>query len=236
MTHIKEDISKKISAVFSLTSQLEGVFILAKSFSWRRFSALIAMLAVLPLAISCVSVESRFVFDPKGAGQLHLKYRLDASLIVLGRTISDQGVLLPITEQDFLDVVKEITGLELTNYRRIDDKEVTIISVTLNFDRVDLMSRVPGFPVSKLSFEENGTAIFELEISDDSYPVSGDGFSKVFDGLLGDHTVGFVVEAPRLILDSSQGILSENGRKLTLSIPLSDYIRGTNPQDLEVSW
>ena len=192
---------------------------------------------ILPLAISCVSVESRFVFDINGTGQLHLKYRLDAMLMELGSTISDQAVLSPITERNFLDVVKEGNGLELIDYRRVEEKDATIILVTLNFDRVDLLAKIPSFPFLKLSSKENGSATFELKIGDnDVGPVPNDELFSVFDGLLGNHTVSFVIETPRIILESNHGIISDDGRELTVSILLSDYIRGTNPRDLEVNW
>ena len=204
--------------------------------AWRRGRPLAVMALVVALG-ACVSIESRFVFDADGSGDLHLVYRLDPAMAELGNAAAPGALPLPISERDFRVATAAVEGLELTEYRRDDGEDAVVVSATLHFDRVRKLAELPSFADLQPRLEGGDPATFALVLgiaADD--PALDAGARELLNMLLGDHVISFVVEAPGPIRDSSEGVLSEDGRQVTVTIPLARYAAQRERQVLTVRW
>ena len=203
----------------------------------RRGSRLLAVVALMVALGACVSIESRFVFAEDGSGDLHLVYRLDPAMAELGNAATPGALPLPISERDFRAATAAVEGLELTEYRRDDGEDAVVVRATLHFDRVRRLAELPSFADLQPRLEGGDPATFELVlgIAADE-PALDAGARELLNMLFGDHVVSFVVEAPRPIRDSSEGVLSEDGRQVTVTIPLARYAAQRERQVLTVSW
>ena len=189
---------------------------------------------------ACVSIESRFVFDEDGSGDLHLVYRLDPAMAELGNAAAPGALPLPISERDFRAATAAVEGLELTEYRRDDGEDAVVVSATLHFDRVAKLAELPSFADLQPRLEGGDPATFALVLGiaadEADEPALDAGARELLNMLFGDHVVSFVVEAPRPIRDRSEGVLSEDGRQVTVSIPLARYAAQRERQVLTVRW
>ena len=205
--------------------------------SARRSGRLLAVVALMVALGACVSIESRFVFNADGSGDLHLAYRLDPAMAELGNAAAPGALPLPISERDFRAATAAVEGLELTEYRRDDGEDAVVVSATLHFDRVRKLAELPSFADLQPRLEDGDPATFALVLGiavDD--PALDAGARELLNMLFGDHVVSFVVEAPRPIRDSSDGVLSEDGRQVTVTIPLARYAAQRERQVLTVRW
>lgn len=203
----------------------------------RRSGRLLALVALVVALGGCVSIESRFVFDEDGSGDLHLVYRLDPAMAELGNAAASGDLPLPISERDFRTATAAVEGLELTEYRRDDGEDAVVVNATLHFDRVEKLAELPSFADLQPRLEGGDPATFALVLgiaADDS--ALDEGARELLNMLFGDHVVSFVVEAPRPIRDSSEGVLSEAGRRVTVTIPLARYAAQRERQVLTVRW
>ena len=203
----------------------------------RRGGRLLAVAALMVALGACVSIESRFVFNEDGSGDLHLVYRLDPAMAELGNAAAPGALPLPISERDFRAATAAVEGLELTEYRRDDGEDAVVVSATLHFDRVRKLAELPSFGDLQPRLEGGDPATFALVLgiaADD--PALDAGARELLNMLFGDHVVSFVVEAPRPIRDSSEGVLSEDGRQVTVTIPLARYAAQRERQVLTVRW
>ena len=203
----------------------------------RRSGRLLAVVALMVVLGACVSIESRFVFNADGSGDLHLVYRLDPAMAELGNAAAPGALPLPISERDFSAATAAVEGLELTEYRRDDGEDAVVVSATLHFDRVRKLAELPSFADLQPRLEDGDPATFALVLGiavDD--PALDAGARELLNMLFGDHVVSFVVEAPRPIRDSSDGVLSEDGRQVTVTIPLARYAAQRERQVLTVRW
>lgn len=203
----------------------------------RRSGRLLAVVALMVALGACVSIESRFVFDEDGSGDLHLVYRLDPAMAEFGNAATPGALPLPISERDFRAATAAVEGLELTEYRREDGEDAVVVSATLHFDRVVKLAELPSFADLQPRLEGADPATFELVlgIAADA-PALDTGARELLNMLFGDHVVSFVVEAPRPIRDRSEGVLSEDGRQVTVTIPLARYAAQRERQVLTVRW
>ena len=193
--------------------------------------------AVLLLALtSCISIESRFVFDDDGTGDLQLRYRLDNALARLGVASDSEALSLPLSEAEFRAAADAIDGLELTSYEHVDHGEHTEVVVVLRFDRVERVAELASFAPLRPRLEGDDPAVFELAISAGADKPLDEATVRFLDTLFGDHTVSFVVVAPRPIRDASAGTLSDGGSEVSLSVPLADYAAAVDPRVLRVRW
>ena len=203
----------------------------------RRGGRLLAVAALMVALGACVSIESRFVFNEDGSGDLHLVYRLDPAMAELGNAAAAGALPLPISERDFRAATAAVEGLELTEYRRDDGEDAVVVSATLHFDLVRKLAELPSFADLQPRLEGGDPATFALVLgiaADD--PALDAGARELLNMLFGDHVVSFVVEAPRPIRDSSEGVLSEDGRQVTVTIPLARYAAQRERQVLTVRW
>ena len=203
----------------------------------RRGGRLLAVVALMVALGACVSIESRFVFDEDGTGDLHLVYRLDPAMAELGNAAAPGALPLPISERDFRAATAVVDGLELTEYRRDDGEDAVVVSATLHFERVRKLAELPSFADLQPRLEGGDPATFQLVLgiaTDD--PALDAGARELLNMLFGDHVVSFVVEAPRPIRDRSEGVLSEGGRQVTVTIPLARYAAQRERQVLTVRW
>lgn len=204
--------------------------------AWRG-GRLLAVVAVMVALGACVSIESRFVFNEDGSGDLHLVYRLDPAMAELGNAAAPGALPLPISERDFRAATAAVEGLELTEYRREDGEDAVVVSATLHFDRVRKLAELPSFGDLQPRLEGGDPATFALVLgiaADD--PALDAGARELLNMLFGDHVVSFVVEAPRPIRDSSEGVLSEDRRRVTVTMPLARYAAQRERQVLTVRW
>ena len=202
-----------------------------RSGRWLAVPALVVALA------ACVSIESRFVFDADGSGELHLVYRLDPAMAELGNAAEPGALPLPISERDFRLATAAVQGLELADYHREDGEDAVVVSVTLHFDRVRRLAELPSFADLEPRLEGDDPATFALVLglaADD--PALDAGARELLNMLFGDHVVSFVVETPRPIRDSSDGVASPDGRRVTVTIPLARYAAQRERQVLTVRW
>ena len=202
-----------------------------------RGGTLLAVLAAIVTLASCVSIESRFVFEADGAGELHLVYRLDPAMAELGNAAAPGALPFPISEPDFRAAAAAVEGLKLTAYRRDDGEDAVVVAASLHFDRVQRLAVLPGFADLRPRLEGNDPVTFELLLGAAADDASLDGDARELLALLvGDHAVSFVVEAPRAIRDSSAGTVNEAGRQVTVTIPLARYATLREQQLLTVRW
>ena len=204
--------------------------------AWRG-GTLLAVLALVVALGACVSIESRFVFDEDGSGELRLVFRLDPAMAELGNAAAPGALPLPISERDFRAATGAVEGLELTDYQREDGEDAVVVRATLHFDRVRQLAELPSFADLQPRLEGSDPATFALVLgtaADD--PALDAGARELLDMLFGDHVVSFVVEAPRPIRDSSDGVVSADGRQVTVTIPLARYAAQRERQVLSVRW
>ena len=203
----------------------------------RRGARLLAVLALTVALGACVSIESRFVFAEDGSGDLHLVYRLDPAMAELGNAATPGALPLPISERDFRAATAAVEGLELTEYRRDDGEDSVVVSATLHFDRVRRLAELPSFADLQPRLQVGDPATFELVLGITAdEPALDAGARELLNMLFGDHVVSFVVEAPRPIRDSSEGVLSDDGRQVVVTIPLARYAAQRERQVLAVRW
>ena len=204
--------------------------------AWRR-GRLLAVVALMVGLGACVSIESRFVFDEDGSGDLLLVYRLDPAMAELGNAATPGALPLPISERDFRAATGAVEGLELTGYHREDGEDAVEVRATLHFEQVRQLAELPSFADLQPRLEGGDPATFALVLgvaADD--PALDAGARELLNMLFGDHVVSFVVEAPRPIKDRSDGVLSEDARQVTVTIPLARYAAQRERQVLTVSW
>jgi len=186
---------------------------------------------------ACVSIESRFVFDADGSGELHLVYRLDPAMAELGNAAAPGALPLPISERDFRAAAAKVEGLELIAYRREDGDDAVVVAATLRFDRVRKLAELPSFVDLQPRLEDGDPATFALVLGvATGDPALDANARELLNLLFGDHVVSFVVEAPRPIRERSDGVLSEDGRRVTVTIPLARYAAQRERQVLTVRW
>ena len=201
----------------------------------RRGLALAAAVLLLGLT-SCISIESRFVFDADGSGELQLRYRLDDALARLGVASDSEALPLPLSEAEFRAAAAAIDGLELAGYRRVDHAEHAEVVAVLRFDRVERVAELASFAPLQPRLDGDDPAVFELAISPGGDRPLDEEAMRFLGTLFGDHTVSFVVVAPRPIRDSSAGKLGEDGSQVSVAIPLADYAAIVEPRVLRVRW
>ena len=201
----------------------------------RRALALAAAVLMLGLT-SCISIESRFVFEADGSGELQLRYRLDDALARLGVASDSEALALPLSEAEFRAAAAAIDGLELASYRRVDHAEHAEVVAVLHFDRVERVAELASFAPLQPRLQGGDPAVFELAISPGGDRPLDEATMHFLGTLFGDHTVSFVVRAPRPIRDTSAGTLEEDGSQVSLSIPLADYASDVEPRVLRVRW
>ncbi|MCY4481873.1 MAG: hypothetical protein OXC12_03280 [Spirochaetaceae bacterium] len=198
-------------------------------------------LAALALACtfaltSCISIESRFVFEADGTGELHLRYVMDDALARLGVASGSEALALPLSEAEFRAAAAAIDGLELASYHRVDHAEHAEVAVVLRFDRVERVAELASFAALQPRLQGGDPAVFELAISPGGDRPLDEATLHFLGSLFGDHTVSFVVAAPRPIRDTSAGTLAADGSRVTLSISLADYAADAEPRVLRVRW
>lgn len=201
----------------------------------RCVLALAATVSLLALA-SCISIESRFVFDADGTGELHLRYLLDDALARLGVASDSEALPLPLSEAEFRAAAAAIEGLELASYRRVDLDDHAEVVAVLRFDRVERVAELASFAPLQPRLQGNDPAVFELTISPAGDRPLDEATVHFLGTLFGDHTVSFVVRTPRMIRDTSAGALAQDGSEVSLSIPLADYAADVEPRVLRVRW
>ena len=201
----------------------------------RGALALVAAVLIFGLT-SCISIESRFVFDADGSGELQLRYRLDDALARLGVASDSEALPLPLSEAEFRAAAAAIDGMELASYRRVDYAEHAEVVAVLQFDRVERVAELASFAPLQPRLEGDDPAVFELAISPGGDQPLDRQAMHFLGTLFGDHTVSFVVVAPRPIRDSSAGTLEEDGSRVSLAIPLADYAADVEPRVLRVRW
>ena len=195
----------------------------------------LAALAFTFVLTSCISIESRFVFQADGTGELQLRYLMDDALARLGVAADSEALALPLSEAEFRAAAAAIDGLELASYGRVDHAEHAEVAVVLRFDRVERVAELASFAPLQPSLVGGDPAVFELAINPGDRPL--DAATMHFLGtLFGDHTVSFEVAAPRPIRDTSAGTLAEDGSRVSLSIPLADYAADAEQRVLQVRW
>lgn len=199
---------------------------------WRALAGAMLLVAVT----SCISIESRFVFDADGSGELHLSYRLDSALARLGVAPDSEALSLPLSEAEFRAAAAAIDGLHLTGYRRVDHGEQAEVIAVLRFDRVERVAELASFAPLQPRLEGEDPAVFELEVSAGGDQPLDEATVRFLAELFGGHQVSFVVEAPRAIRDAGAGTLGDDGRRVSLAIPLADYAADVEPRTLRVSW
>ena len=201
----------------------------------RCVLALAAAAAMLALA-SCISIESRFVFDADGGGELHLHYLLDDALARLGVAADSEALPLPLSEAEFRAAAAAIEGLELAGYRRVDHDDHAEVVAVLRFDQVERVAELASFAPLQPRLQGIDPAVFELTISPAGDRPLDEATVHFLGTLFGDHTVSFVVRTPRVIRDTSAGALAQDGSQVSLSIPLADYAADVGPRVLRVRW
>ena len=187
-------------------------------------------------ATSCLSIESRFVFDADGGGELHLRYRLDPALARLGAASDSEALPLPLSEAEFRAAADAVDGLELTSHHRREHGEQAEVVAVLRFDRVERLADLASFAPLQPRLAGDDPAVFELTVSAGSSEPLDDATVQVLGSLFGDHTVSFVVVAPRPIRETSAGTPAGDGRRVSLSFPLADYAADTERRVLRVGW
>lgn len=201
----------------------------------RTAPAVAAVVCMLGLA-SCISIESRFTFDADGGGELQLRYLLDDALARLGVASDSEALALPLSEAEFRAAAAAVEGLELVGYRRADRGDQAEVVAVLKFDRVERVAELASFAALRPRLEGDDPAVFELAVSPGGDRPLDEATVQFLGTVLGSHTVSFVVVAPRPIRDAGAGTLAEDGRRVTLSIPLADYAADVEPRTLRVSW
>lgn len=201
----------------------------------HRALACAATVCMLGLA-SCISIESRFTFDADGSGELQLRYLLDGALARLGVAADSEALALPLSEAEFRAAAAAVEGLELVSYRRADQGDQAEVVAVLQFDRVERVAELASFAALHPRLEGDDPAVFELAVSPGGDRPLDEATVHFLGTLLGSHTVSFVVVAPRPIRDAGAGTLTEDGSRVTLSIPLADYAADVEPRMLRVSW
>ena len=201
----------------------------------RAWRALVGAALLLALT-SCISIESRFVFDADGSGELHLSYRLDSALARLGVAPDSEALSLPLSEPEFRAAADAVTGLQLTSYRRVDHGDQAEVIAVLEFDRVERVAELASFAPLQPRLEGGDPAVFELAIGAGTDQPLDEATVRFLGTLFGDHAVSFVVVAPRPIRDAGAATLGDDGSEAALSIPLADYAAEAAPRTLRVTW
>ena len=176
------------------------------------------------------------MFQADGTGELQLRYLMDAALARLGVASDSEALPLPLSEAEFRTAAAAIDGLELVSYRRVDHAEQAEVAVVLRFDRVERVAELASFAPLQPRLEGADPALFELAISPRGDRPLDEATVHFLGTLFGDHTVSFVVAAPRPIRDASTGTLAADGSEVSLSIPLADYAAEAEPRVLQVRW
>ena len=206
--------------------------------AWRS-GRLLAVAALVAALGACVSIESRFVFDADGSGELHLVYRLDPAMAELGNAAAPGALPLPISERDFRAADRRaVEGLELIAYRREDGDDAVVVAVRRCASTgCATLAELPSFVDLQPRLEDGDPATFALVLGVAAGDPALDANAReLLNMLFGDHVVSFVVEAPRPIRERSDGVLSEDGRRVTVTIPLARYAAQRERQVLTVRW
>ena len=101
---------------------------------------------------------------------------------------------------------------------------------------MERVAELASFAPLQPRLEGADPAVFELAISPGGDQPLDDATVHFLGSLFGDHTVSFVVQAPRPIVDASAGTLAADGSEVSLSIPLADYAASVDAPMLRVRW
>ena len=207
----------------------------------KAFKLFLTLVLMVPVLISCVDIEMRFVLKRDGKGYLDLTYDVDAEATTL-LDANDQrlAIPLPITRKDFETALSGSDGVSMRRFRRSDDGEGVHILVRIAFDRVEALRSIAGFENLLVSYEADGDRGGVL--SQRVIPARRSGedpeqdIIELLQSVASESRISFVVVAPTKIRAADGASIDSRGRTARFSRTLADFLLEQGPVDLVVRW
>lgn len=171
---------------------------------------------------SCLSLKSGLNHQGSGSGSFSLEYRLNKKAIGIQKdSVNNKNLIpLPLSRNDFDEISALEPGITLGSFSETEDVDYVYIEAELEYQSLNDLSIVLGFPVE---FTSNGNLnTLTFKIYDAETPVSSDSQS-ILDSVFADDTLSFEFTFPRNIRNSSYGTV--NGRTVTYEISLPALYR-----------
>ncbi len=198
-------------------------------------------LAVLGVAVlllcSCIGIDSSLSIRADGSGTLTLTYRVSQLVVDVGLSQTGTSVVpLPLTRADF-ERSLQAGKVRLTRFDRSENAKDITIRAVLAFDSFDALAGLEAFHDAGLSLTSDGSRMTfrQLIARAPSQPPSEESL-QMLDALFPDYDVSFVIQAPRPIVASSLGTLSDDKRTLTYRASVKEVVSTKSDLVLTASW
>jgi len=201
----------------------------------RRWAAL----AVAALLLSsCIGIESRLSFRQDGSGALTLSYKVSQFMKNIDAGREQKSLPLPVSREDFERAVFGIPGLRLASFQQREDEQNVYVDANVAFDTIEALNEFSRRGAMGLTVSRQGEGLLcrqEISAAREPGEISADSLEMIRT-FFGEYELVYSVGAPAAIRSHSLGELDGEGRVLTYRVSISDILRNSAAQVLEVSW
>lgn len=205
--------------------------------NYRKYTILL-FLGISLIFTSCLGMEAEISINDTGAGTLKMEYRVSQFAANFGRVDNEHKLLaLPISRQDFEQAVSQIPGLALTAYSRKDTETETVVSADLTFTNIDSLSRFFSSQDIRqpVLIENIGTgSALRFFIFQGVPEKPSEEILELYKTVFQENSIRISCVLPRRIQSSSAGTISQDGRRITLDLPLFEIIQTQEPVIWEI--
>ncbi len=207
------------------------------------------LVAVALLFASCLGLEVETRFNADGSGTMRMTMRVSKAVLEMGEDGGDSGFDIPLSREDILSEFEGAEGIELIEVTEEETDEDLILTSVIEFESFDALLEAENSPVETASLrKKNGRTVFSMAVgeagkaaaSSEESPLEGqemdDAVIAMIQAFLEGYYLEYRVTAPKKVTRYSHGELSENGRTVSLRVPMADYFVLDEPYVFEVEW
>ena len=185
---------------------------------------------------SCIDIESKVSFLDDGTGSIRIKYILPS----FGEMKSKENPLvlsLGLAKDNYDRLVAKSENLRLIEYVKIQRETETEVIVSIGFDQIEELAEIETFSPLKMKLISTGDKkTFSQVLYDGTNFVTREENNNLYEDIINEATITFVVETPRDINSTSFGVIAGNQRRVEVVLPLRTFLFSPESNYLSIDW
>jgi hypothetical protein len=229
--------------------------------SLRVTGLMVVAIAACTFLSSCLGVDVATKFNKDNSGTMTMKLRISQMLIQMGEEQGSPPV--PLTKEDLEKAYESLDGVKVESVEQENTDQDRIITSTISFKSFAVFQGTKDLAGTGARLtKEDGRTVYRVlvgekepapaDVVENAPPApssSGDSPSggeasqepdesmkAMIKGLMAGYSIKYAVTAPTTIVSHTIGEVSPDGKTVTYSIPMSDYMDLKEPIQFEVKW